>query len=98
DPHRSPEIINISSQQKNYIKKGVYNANGTLKEATEIQIDSITQLKPTLNSKSKGYGLKSTQQVKGIDENDYIGQLVTYWYFRKDKWIIINSELQVNNN
>lgn len=93
NPNMKPIIKDISSDDMiKYIDQNLYEEDGKLIEDKRIKITPITLLEPVLISESKGYGLKSNQHIKGLDENDILGEIETLWYYQKDNWIILKSE------
>jgi len=85
----------LSSKRSFYIKNQLYDENGKLLKEQPIKLLKPIKMKPLLISRSKGYGLITTQQVKGINENDIIGHLETLWYYDQKKWIKFNSNWNV---
>ncbi|ASN07336.1 hypothetical protein CFK40_07860 [Virgibacillus necropolis] len=90
---RSKEIsINVKDRSEDYIRLGLYSENGDLLKPTTLMIDPIAFYEPVLISKSKGYGLKSYQQISGAYHADQLGTIETLWYYEKGKWIILTTE------
>lgn len=75
-----------------YIQKDIYNQEGKLLINKPITTEPISRMEPILISNSKGYGLKSYQQVYGTDSNDQIGTLESIWYYQKGKWIVLKNQ------
>ena len=94
DPHKNSNSIDMKDKKSHYIQKGIYDEDGNLLKNVETQIDPISKLEPVLISKSKGYGLKSVQKINGAEKDDVIGTLETLWHLKKDKWIIVKSEIK----
>lgn len=84
-------FINAGNQADDYIRLGLYNKNGKLLKPTSLMIDPIAFYEPKLISKSKGYGLKSYQQISGAYHADQFGTIETLWYFQKNRWIILTT-------
>lgn len=84
-------FINAQDRAKDYIRLGLYNKTGDLLKNTSLMIDPIAFYEPKLVSKSKGYGLKSYQQVSGAYHADQFGTIETLWYYEKNKWIILTT-------
>lgn len=85
-------VINAKEQAVDYKRLGLYNKNGELLKQTPLMIDPIAFYEPKLISKSKGYGLKSYQQVSGVYHADQFGTIETLWYFEKNNWIILTTK------
>lgn len=84
--------INAKDQAKEYIRLGIYNKNGELLKYTPLMIDPIAFFEPVLISKTKGYGLKSYQQISGAYHADQFGTIETIWYYERGKWIILTTK------
>src|SRR5699024_12542755 len=67
-----PIIMDLKERAEEYIRTGIYNEHGNLPTRTSLMIDSIAFFEPLLISKSKGYGVKSNQQITGIDHDDLL--------------------------
>jgi hypothetical protein len=91
-PSHKPTEIDVSDRSEEYIRLGIYDKNGKLLEQKSVMIDPIAFYDPTLISKSKGYGLKSYQQVSGAFHADQLGTVETLWYFENGEWIILQTE------
>ncbi|HLR51839.1 MAG TPA: hypothetical protein VK072_03080 [Candidatus Avamphibacillus sp.] len=87
-----PIIMDLKERAEEYIRSGIYNEHGNLPKRTSLLIDSIAFFEPLLISKSKGYGLKSYQQINGIDHDDPLGTIETLWYYQDDDWIILQTD------
>lgn len=85
-------FINAKAQAEDYKRLGLYNKKGKLLKKTSLMIDPIAFYEPKLISKSKGYGLKSYQQVSGAYHADQFGTIETLWYFVNNNWIILTTE------
>ncbi|MFC2947113.1 hypothetical protein [Virgibacillus sediminis] len=91
-PTDKGQVIDVSSRKTEYIKLGIYNETGKLIEAKSVMIDPIAFFEPSLISVSKGYGLKSYQQISGAYRADQLGTVETLWYYEDDKWIILQTK------
>ncbi|MEN1970313.1 hypothetical protein WMZ97_19850 [Lentibacillus sp. N15] len=92
DPSKDPIIIDMEHHAAKHIQQGIYNKDGKLMEQTHLVVDSITHLEPAFISKSKGFGLKSQQQVSGMTRQDKLGTIEALWYFESGKWIKLKQE------
>src|SRR5699024_509526 len=92
NPAMKPIIKNISNDKQHYIEEKIYKENGELLKEKSIKPKPINALEPTLISKTKGYGLKSRQQVKGLGNDDILGEIETLWYYQNEKWIVLTTE------
>lgn len=91
-PRSRAIFINVRDRADDYIRLGIYNKDGDLIKPTSLMIDPIAFYEPVLISKSKGYGLKSYQQISGAYHADQLGTVETLWYYEKGKWIILTTE------
>ncbi|HAM79343.1 hypothetical protein [Ornithinibacillus bavariensis] len=96
-PNTEPTIINIEKRANEYIRLGIYNKEGKLLKETSAMVDPVAFFEPKLISKSKGYGLKSYQQVSGAYHADQIGTVESLWYFDRDKWILLQTKWMPSN-
>src|SRR5690625_968268 len=94
NPHKAPIIKDIKEE---YTKQNIYKEDGTLVKDKKLNITPISFLEPILISETKGYGLKSYQSIKGINEKDVLGEIITLWYYKDDEWIILTSEWKANS-
>jgi len=92
DPNQKPIIKDISKLKKQYVNDKIYDGSGKLLKKEKATINPISTFEPILISESKGYGLKSSQSIKGINDHDVFGEIVTLWYYKNDEWIILKSE------
>ena len=88
-----PEFINLSEKKDLYISEGVYNKDGKPSDIKKPAIDQFGTMEPVLLSKSKGYGLKTTHHIHGVNEEDLLGSVVTIWYFENGNWINLNTKV-----
>lgn len=91
-PTDDPEVIDIKNRANEYIDSGIYNEKGKLMQTTAVQPQQFIDYEPIFLSSSKGYGLKSFQQINGINKSDKLGEIETLWYYEEDKWIILHSK------
>lgn len=94
-PHHEsdkPVVIDIKDQANDYVNIGLYNKNGQILEPTNVTITPIIFFEPMLISKSKGYGLKSYQEIIGVNQKDKLGMIETLWYFENGSWIILQTD------
>lgn len=73
----------------------VYNDAGKLLIDKQFTIEPNFTFEPTIISKTKGYGLKSTQYLFGINNEDLLGKIETLWYNDSDKWVKIQTTVMV---
>lgn len=92
-PSEKPIQIDVKNRADDYIRLGIYNKEGKLLETNKsVMIDPIAFFEPLLISESKGYGLKSYQQISGAYHADRLGTVETIWYFENGKWIILQTK------
>ncbi|SHG86832.1 hypothetical protein [Ornithinibacillus halophilus] len=91
-PVSDPTLVNVEKNASHYAKRGIYNREGQLLKKTSVIVDPIAYFEPFYISESKGYGLKSFQQISGTDHSDQLGTIESLWYYERDKWIIVQSE------
>lgn len=97
-PNKKPMQINIKDKKDDYVQEEIYDENGKLLKKQQINISPITFMEPILISETKGYGLKSYQSVKGTNQNDLFGEIVTLWYYKNDKWVALKSDWRENSS
>ncbi|MFZ3580414.1 hypothetical protein [Virgibacillus sp. DJP39] len=85
-------IMDVKNRSDDYTRLGIYNKQGNLLKSTPLLIDPIAFYEPILISKSKGYGLKSYQQIYGAYHADQLGTIETIWYYEAGRWIIITTK------
>jgi len=95
-PDMEPNIVDLQTRKDEYIRLGLYSKDGKLIKETSAMVDPIAFFEPKFISKSKGYGLKSYQQVSGAYHADQIGTVETLWYYDRDKWIILQTKWMPN--
>ncbi|WP_047983637.1 hypothetical protein [Ornithinibacillus californiensis] len=91
-PNMEPSIINVQDRRSDYIRLGIYSEDGKLTKNISAMVDPIAFLEPKFISKTKGYGLKSFQQVSGAYHADQLGTVESLWYFDRDKWILLQTK------
>lgn len=93
---QEPYELDISHLKNRYLNQAFYDEQGSLLKKKSVTVQPITRFEPVLISESNGYGLKSTQLIKGIDESGTIGQVETLWYYKKEKqqWIALQTEVK----
>lgn len=89
-PNKPPIHVPVSNQSL-AIEQNLYDTDGKVLKEVSTQIEPIHQYEPTLISESKGYGLKTIQQVKDITNNEIIGSVETLWYMHKKNWLILQN-------
>jgi len=92
DPNSKPIIMNVKNRSEDYIRLGIYDKNGKLLKPTPLMIDPIAFYEPVEISDSKGYGLKSYQQISGAYHADRLGTIETLWYYEDGNWIILQTD------
>lgn len=90
--NNKPVFIDVEDQVQKYIKLGLYNKQGKLLNPRAVIINPISSYEPTLISKSKGYGLKSYQQISGAYRDDKLGIVETLWYYENGDWMILQNK------
>ncbi|WP_188453970.1 FG-GAP repeat domain-containing protein [Virgibacillus oceani] len=89
---KEPILIDVKSRANEYIRLSIYDDNGNLLKQTNLMVDPIAFFEPALISKSKGYGLKSYQQISGAYHADQLGTIESLWYFENGKWIKLKTQ------
>ncbi|WP_042222776.1 hypothetical protein [Oceanobacillus manasiensis] len=92
-----PILMDVSDRSEDYIRLGLYDENGKLLKPQSVMIDPIAFFEPVLISDSKGYGLKSFQQISGAYHADGLGTVESLWYFEDGKWILLQTEWLPSN-
>ncbi|WP_026906957.1 hypothetical protein [Paucisalibacillus globulus] len=96
-PNSEPIIVDVHNRKDDYIRLGLYSKDGKLIKETSAMVDPIAFLEPKFISKSKGYGLKSYQQVSGAYHADQLGTVESLWYYDRDKWILLQTKWMPSN-
>ena len=91
-PNEKVILEDVSSKKSFYIKNQIYEDTGKLLKKQQLTIFPISQMEPILISKSKGYGLKTIQEVRGIHDKDLLGEIVTLWYYKENEWIKLKTD------
>ena len=91
-PEGKPIIVDVKDRKDDYIRLGIYDTEGNLLKPKSVMIDPIAFFEPVLISKSKGYGLKSYQQISGAYHADQLGTIETLWYYENNEWIILQTD------
>ncbi|MGY0693198.1 hypothetical protein ACW2QC_10475 [Virgibacillus sp. FSP13] len=94
DPNKKSTKIDLKNRASEYIRSGIYDKKGRLLHEMKLMIEPISFFEPTFISKSKGYGLKSYQQVSGASRADQLGTIEILWYFEDNKWIKMKQKWQ----
>lgn len=92
DPNSKPIIMDVKDRKEDYIRLGIYDKSGNLLKPTPLMIDPIAFYEPISISNSKGYGLKSYQQISGAYHADRLGTIETLWYYEDGEWIILQTD------
>lgn len=90
-PNGKPIVMDVKDRAEDYIRLGIYDKEGNLLKPTSLMIDSIAFYEPISISESKGYGLKSYQQISGAYHADRLGTIETLWYYENGEWIILQT-------
>ncbi|WP_339228575.1 hypothetical protein NSQ77_02140 [Oceanobacillus sp. FSL K6-2867] len=90
-PNGKPIVMDVKDRAKDYIRLGIYDEEGNLLKPTSLMIDPIAFYEPISISESKGYGLKSYQQISGAYHADRLGTIETLWYYENGEWIILQT-------
>jgi len=91
-PMSQPIIVDVSDRKDNYVSIELYDKNGKLLSPTSLIIDPIAFYEPLYISESKGYGLKSYQQLSGAYHADRLGTIETMWYLENGNWVVLQTE------
>ncbi|ASV69750.1 hypothetical protein MKX67_11565 [Cytobacillus sp. FSL W7-1323] len=83
--------FDLAENAKAYEKLGLYH-KGKLNEPFELTVNSYNMLTPFENTKGEK-GLKGMQRVTGIDQNDTIAYLQSFWKREDEKWQLVNVEI-----
>jgi hypothetical protein len=88
-----PIIIDVKNRAEDYVRLGIYDQQGELLSKNKtVMIDPIAFFEPLIVNETKGYGLKSYQQISGAYHADRLGTVETVWYFENDNWIILQTK------
>ncbi|WP_249871125.1 hypothetical protein [Oceanobacillus saliphilus] len=91
-PEGQPDLVDVRDRADDYIRLGIYDKSGALLKSPSLMIDPIAFFEPVKISTSKGYGLKSYQQISGAYHADRLGSIKTIWYYENEKWLILKTE------
>lgn len=91
-PGKKPILLDVSDRSADYQRLNIYDKDGTLLEDKTIMIDPIAFFEPKHLSTSKGYALKSYQQISGAYHADRLGTIETLWYYEDGEWVILKTE------
>lgn len=83
--------FDLAGNAKAYENLGIYH-KGKLNEPFELTVNSYNMLSPFENTKGEK-GLKGMQRVTGIDQNDTIAYLQSFWKREDEKWQLVNVEI-----
>lgn len=97
-PNDKVIVQDIADKKTTYVNEQLYDKTGKLLKKQQLTIFPISQLKPILISKSKGYGLKTIQEVRGINDKDVIGEIGTLWYYKENEWIKLRTDWKYITN
>lgn len=92
---QKPIVFDISKEQQLDLVDGLYNEQGKLLINKQFAIEARFTFQPTLISKTKGYGLRSTEYLFGLNKHDVLGVIESLWYFENDKWINLQTTVNV---
>ncbi len=88
---------NLDEYKDSYIKNGFYAENGKLLSTTKtISSSKFTEIE--FVELSNCYGIKTKQNVKGVDNFDVVDKIETLWKFEGSKWIICEISSGVLGN
>ncbi|MBP2076402.1 hypothetical protein [Oceanobacillus polygoni] len=90
-PNGKPIVMDVKDRAEDYIRLGIYDKERNLLKPTSLMIDPIAFYEPISISESKGYGLKSYQQISGAYHADRLGTIETLWYYENGEWIILQT-------
>lgn len=60
---------------------------------SSLRIRENLSLEPVWLPHVGGYGLRNSQQIEDSINKNIIGEIQTTWYFKHNKWIVLNREL-----
>lgn len=75
--------LDLKSHKKEYDDLGIYH-NGKLNEPIELVIEDYSSL--TKAYELQGNGLSGIQKVYGIDKEDFLGEILTFWIYKDGNW------------
>ena len=85
------KAIDVSSNEEEYKNNSFYNASGKLlsenKSVTTTPFCTLEVV--SLNDRS---GVKTTQRIYGINENDIIDEITVVWKYQDGKWQIVEAK------
>lgn len=85
------KAIDISENEEEYKNTSFYNASGKLlsenKNVTTTPFCSVEVV--SLNDRS---GIKTTQRIYGINENNIIDEITVVWKYQDGKWQIVEAK------
>lgn len=85
------KAIDISENEEEYKNTSLYNASGKLlsenKNVTTTPFCSVEVV--SLNDRS---GIKTTQRIYGINENNIIDEITVVWKYQDGKWQIVEAK------
>lgn len=89
--NENPIMIDVNDFREKYVEHGIYDTKGNLIEQVPITIAPISRYEPLLINKSKGYGLKSYQEISGGHTKDQLGVIEIDWYYENGTWVILQT-------
>lgn len=84
-------IIDLSANKKEYEKEKLYS-NGKLNESVSLEIGEYSQLMPIVTMNGKG--IRGVQRVMEPMGHKSIGELISVWFYRSDKWELHDFEFK----
>ncbi|GGA76337.1 hypothetical protein [Ornithinibacillus halotolerans] len=91
-PNSKPINVDVKHRKEDYTRLGIYSKDGKLTKPLSAMVAPIAYFEPKFISKTKGYGLKSYQQVSGAFHADQLGTVESLWYYDRDKWILLQAK------
>lgn len=84
-------IIDLSGNKKEYEKEKLY-LNGKLNKPVSLEIEEYSQLMPIVTMNGKG--IRGVQKVMEPIGHQSIGELISVWFYRDDKWELHDFEFK----
>lgn len=88
---KKPLMFTFSKTNKLSLDGKIYDNQGKLLIDKQFTIEPSFTFEPTLISKTKDYGLKSTQFLFGINKEVALASIETLWYYENEKWIKLQT-------
>jgi len=84
-------IIDLSANKKEYEKEKLY-LNGKVNKSVSLEIGEYLQLMPIVTMNGKG--IRGVQKVMEPIGHQSIGEVISVWFYRDDKWELHDIEFK----